>query len=283
MRTLAIIMSFVSLPLFGQQQFTLPVWPDGAPQSNGLSGPEKEDYPNRISNVSEPTLNIFLPEKSTGAAVIICPGGGYALLAVDHEGYELAPFFNEQGIALAVLKYRMPNGHQDVPLADAEQAMRIVRSHATEWHLDPSKIGIMGSSAGGHLASTLATHFSPETRPDFQILLYPVITMDSTFSHGGTRYNLLGKDPSPESVTYFSNELQVTPQTPPAFIALSDDDTAVPPQNSLAYYQALRQNNVGCELHIYPEGGHGWGFRDDYTYKDQWTHALHVWLDRVLK
>jgi acetyl esterase/lipase len=217
-------------------------------------------------------------------AVIMCPGGGYARLAMNHEGHDMAPWFNTQGITYVVLKYRMPNGHKEVPFSDIEQAIRLVRQHAAEWNINPSKVGIMGASAGGHLASTLATHYtSKETRPDFQILLYPVITMDANFTHAGSRENLITKNPSADLIAKYSNELQVNAQTPQAFIALSSDDKAVLPQNSINYYLALLKHNVPATMHIYPTGGHGWGFRDNFTYKRQWTDELEKWLRNGVK
>jgi len=231
----------------------------------------------------EPKINVFLPKTSNGVAVIACPGGGYSGLQIANEGNSFAQYFNEQGIALIVLKYRLPNGIHDIPLADAEQAMRMIKENATEWHINKEKIGIMGASAGGHLASTLATHFTVDTRPCFQILLYPVITMKSDFTNTGSRKALLGEKPVEELVEYYSNELHVTPTTPQAFIVLSDNDKVVFPQNSISYYQALQKNGVNTELHIYPTGGHGWGISNDFKYKTQWTDALRCWLNAIQK
>ena len=273
-----IITLMAATNLFAQKPIELKLWPNGAPNSNGISGKEQELEKNRISDVTEPTLTVYLPAKGNGMAIIMCPGGGYSRLAMDHEGHDMASWFNNQGIVYCVLKYRMPNGHNEVPLSDAQQAIRIVRSHAEEWDIDQT--GIMGASAGGHLASTAATHFSKDTRPDFQILLYPVITM-TTKTHAGSRDNLLGANPSDKLTKLYSNELQVTPETPQAFIALSSDDNAVPAENSVNYYSALLANKVPASLHIYPIGGHGWGFRDNFTYKRQWTGELEKWLREI--
>lgn len=272
---------FFATNVLAQKPIEIPLWPNGAPNSNELKGEEQELERNRISNVTSPTLTVYLPEVSNGTAIIMCPGGGYIRLAMDHEGYDMAPWFNSQGIAYAVLKYRMPNGHKEVPLSDAEQAIRIMRQHAKEWNINPQKVGIMGASAGGHLASTLATHFSKDTRPDFQILLYPVISMNPEYYHKDSRERLIGRNPDEATVTLYSNELQVTPQTPPAFIALSGDDKTVPAQNSINYYLALLKNNVPATMHIYPIGGHGWGFKDSFLYKRQWTEELEKWLRTI--
>lgn len=228
---------------------------------------------------TDPTITIFRPTNPNGMAIIACPGGGYSHLAMEHEGTDMAPWMNSLGITYVVLTYRMPGGRSEVPLKDAEQAIRLVRKSAAEWGVDLHRVGVMGSSAGGHLASTLATHYSNmETRPDFQILFYPVITMNEKTTHGGSRQNLIGKNPSEEMIRKFSNELQVTKDTPPAFLMLSSDDKAVPPVNGVSYYMALQQNGVQASLHIYPIGGHGWGFRDSFSYKRQWTGELERWL-----
>ena len=231
-------------------------------------------------DIEQPSLRVFLPapELATGRAVVACPGGGYSGLAVNHEGYDWAPYFNKQGIALIVLKYRMPKGDRTLPISDAEAAMKMVRDSADVWNLNPNDIGIMGSSAGGHLASTIATHAPEALRPNFQILFYPVITMDKSFTHMGSHDNLLGKDASAELETEFSNEKQVTKETPCAFIAYSDDDKTVPPANGVNYYLALNKKGVPSVLHIYPTGGHGWGIREDFLYKSEMQNELTSWL-----
>ena len=211
--------------------------------------------------------------------ILMCPGGGYARLAMNHEGHDMASWFNTQGITYAVLKYRMPNGNREVPLSDAEQAIRIIRQHAKEWGINPNQVGVMGASAGGHLAASLSTLYSSdETRPDFQILLYPVISMVPGITHGGSRKNLLGDNPTKELENAYSLERRVSPRSPQAFIVLSADDGAVPPMNSIGYFLALNQQKVPVSMHIYPIGGHGWGFRDNFTYKRQWTEELEKWL-----
>lgn len=231
-------------------------------------------------DIEQPSLRVFLPapELATGRAVVVCPGGGYSGLAVNHEGYDWAPYFNKQGIALIVLKYRMPKGDRTLPISDAEAAMKMVRDSADVWNLNPNDIGIMGSSAGGHLASTIATHAPEALRPNFQILFYPVITMDKSFTHMGSHDNLLGKDASADLEKEFSNEKQVTKETPRAFIVYSDDDKVVPPANGVNYYLALNKKGVPSVLHIYPTGGHGWGIREDFLYKSEMQNELTSWL-----
>ena len=231
-------------------------------------------------DIEQPSLLVFLPapELATGRAVVACPGGGYSGLAVNHEGYDWAPYFNKQGIALIVLKYRMPKGDRTLPISDAEAAMKMVRDSADVWNLNPNDIGIMGSSAGGHLASTIATHAPEALRPNFQILFYPVITMDKSFTHMGSHDNLLGKDASADLEKEFSNEKQVTKETPRAFIVYSDDDKVVPPANGVNYYLALNKKGVPSVLHIYPTGGHGWGIREDFLYKSEMQNELTSWL-----
>lgn len=271
-------MFLCSIGAFAQKPVVLTLWPNGAPNTNGLTGEEKEPERNRIANVTQPTLTIYPAARPNGLAIIMCPGGGYSRLAMDHEGHDMASWFNAQGITYAVLKYRMPNGHCEVPLSDAERAITLLRERASEWKVNPERVGIMGASAGGHLASTLATHYSSRaTRPDFQVLLYPVVTMAES-THGGSRRNLIGENPSAELIARYSNELQVTADTPQAFITLSSDDGAVPAPNSINYYLALVKNKVSVTLHAYPTGGHGWGFRDNFLYKRQWTEELEKWL-----
>ncbi len=277
---------FFSIHLMAQTQapFTISIWPDGIPNSNGITEKEQQNEEGRISLVSQPTITVYRPASPNGMTIIACPGGGYIRLAMDHEGYDMATWFNSLGITYVVLKYRMPNGHHEIPLSDAEQAMRLVRQHAKEWNINPNRIGIMGASAGGHLASTLATHYSDNSsRPDFQILLYPVITMDQSYTHGGSRKQLLGDNPSQELVDRYSNEKQVNQQTPQAFIVLSSDDQTVPPANGVNYYLSLVRHRVPVTLHAYPTVGHGWGFRDNFIYKREWTGKLEKWLSHGLQ
>lgn len=278
------ILLSVATMLSAQNTFELPLWPAGAPNSNGLTGTEEDLEGGRVANVITPSITVYKADKPNGVAIIMCPGGGYARLAMNHEGHDMAPWLNAQGITYIVLKYRMPNGHYEVPLSDAEQAIRLVRQHAKEWNIRPDRIGIMGASAGGHLAASLATLYSSnETRPDFQILFYPVISMVPGVTHGGSRQNLLGNNPSQELEDKYTLEKQVNERTPQAFIMLSADDGAVPPANGIHYFEALLQHQVPATLHVYPTGGHGWGFRDAFTYKRQWTGELEKWLREGLK
>lgn len=264
-----------SITAFGQKKTEMLLW-DNDPLTNTeakSAAIHSDDY------TKDPAITVYTPKNPSGKTIIMCPGGGYSHEATLHEGHDMADWFNSQGITYAVLKYRLPKGDNKIPLADAEQAMRLVRRYAKELGVDPNKVGIMGASAGGHLASTLATHYSsPETRPDFQVLFYPVVSMEKSKTHMGSRNNLLGDNPSEDLVRLYSNELQVTPDTPKAFIMLSSDDKVVVPANSIDYYTSLIGNNVGASLHIYPTGGHGWGFRDSLPYKSQWTQELEKWL-----
>lgn len=225
-------------------------------------------------------VEVYLPDakRATGRAIIICPGGGYQHLAMDHEGREWAPVFNQMGIATIVLHYRMPNGDYRIPFEDAEAAFALVRANAQKWHVNVNDIGIMGSSAGGHLASTMATHMKPALQPAFQILFYPVITMDPAFSHRGSHDNLLGRNAKKKDEMLYSNDLQITDRTPRAWIALSDDDHSVMPANGLNYSFELYRHDVPVSLHIYPSGGHGWGLRSAFPFHTEMLLELKAWL-----
>jgi acetyl esterase/lipase len=229
-------------------------------------------------------------EKATGAAVVVCPGGGYGGLATGHEGDAVAKWFNERGVSAFVLKYRLSPYRHPVPMLDVQRAIRLVRSKAAEWKLDPGKIGVMGFSAGGHLASTAATHFDAghsdakdpvdqvSCRPDFAILCYPVISFTTEYVHAGSRKNLLGDNPDPELVKSLSNELQVTDQTPPTFLFHTNEDRGVPPENSVLFYQALRKAKVPVEMHLYEKGSHGVGLAPNDPVLSAWPSQLHGWL-----
>ncbi len=329
-----------SIPALSQP-LILPLW-DGIPPfqtDTGLDELHVRDEILRISNVQTPTLEIFLPDEeiATGKAILIFPGGGYTILAYDKEGTEFAQWFQENGIAGIVVKYRLPvseslTNPKEVPLADAQRAVRLVRFHAEEWGIDPDQVGIMGFSAGGHLASNLSTQYdvralqdderaapdveegvndklqaasdregvvsyvavdtsrnvqadtaakiidSFSARPDFTILVYPVISFRDASAHSGSRRNLLGEEPSQELIDRFSSELHVTSKTPPTFLVHSQDDSAVPVQNSLLYFEALTRKGVSASMHIYPTGGHGFAFGTDSGTVEEWTDVLLSWL-----
>ncbi len=279
-------------------QDTFPLYKAGIPNSKPAPDQEvtliRDAKHINISKISIPTLSVYLPspEKANGTAIIICPGGGYVNTAIGHEGFEVAKTLNEMGVAAFVLKYRIPNDSTMVnkeigPLQDAQRAIQIVRQRAKEWKVNPSRVGILGFSAGGHLASTAGTHFtkaiidnkdSTNLRPDFMVLLYPVISLSDSMAHIGSRNQLIGKTPTPEKIREYSNDLQVTAQTPPTFLVHAGDEKGVKVQNSINFYLALQKNNVPAELHVYPKGGHGFGM-DNASTKDQWIERLKNWLD----
>lgn len=275
----------VSISLFSQNYIELPLWPGGAPESNGILVSESKNESGHFQHVTVPSIYVYKPDsqKNNGSAVVICPGGGYVVEAFVHEGTDIAQWLVSNGTTGIVLKYRLPNQHHAIPLMDAQEAIRMVRRYSNEWGINPKKVGIMGSSAGGHLASTAATHFDKESRPDFAILFYPVITMNKEFTHLGSRENLLGKTPTDQLVSYYSNELQVNSDTPPTLLLLSDDDTAVLPKNSIEFYSALKRNNVAASMYIFPIGGHGWGFHDSFPYHDKVKSLIHGWMTHILK
>ena len=262
-------------------------------EANGLTGPEKISTRGNIGNISDlARCDIYFPKKPNGQLVVICPGGGYGIVSSYNEGIYGAEWFVKRGITVCVVKYRLPNGHCKVPHADIENAFRYCRAHAAEWGVD--QIGVMGFSAGGHLAATTSTMWTePQTRPDFSILIYPVITMEQGLTHKGTRMALITdkqdwKEHIPQK---YSMENQVTRFTPPTFIAHCSDDSTVPVENSLRYYNRLVDNEVKAEMHIWPNGEHGWGFsgeeyvgkgKDKFAYARQdYYNALDAWLKRI--
>lgn len=286
----------LSTQLFSQQK-EIPLW-DKVPNSI-----ENKDYQEEfrlndngeatgIRKVINPRLKVFLADNknTNNAAVVICPGGGYALLSHDKEGDKIAEWFNSMGVSAFVLKYRLPS---DIimkdktigPLQDAQEAIRTVRRRVKDWNIDPNKIGVIGFSAGGHLASTLSTHYnykvyaSDETsaRPDFSLLIYPVISMEDGITHNGSKVNLLGENPSEELIEKYSNEKHVDAKTPPTFLVHATDDGAVPVENSINYYLALKENEVPAEMHVYENGGHGFGLGRFGTHLN-WPKACENWL-----
>ena len=286
------------------QETILKVWPGGVPGSiKDETYIEKSSMTNgtysNFNKVTDPSLFVFLPagQNATGAAVLICPGGGYGGLAFNHEGFAIARWLNDNGIAGFILKYRLPSDlimkdKSIGPLQDAQEAMRIIRRNASNWKINPRKIGVIGFSAGGHLASTISTHYSDKvyevsdttsTRPDFSLLIYPVISFDAAITHGGTRKNLIGENPSEYAIKRFSNELQITTETPPAFIVHSADDKAVSVKNSIVYFEGLQKNNIPAELHIFQKGGHGYGLSVDSGTQSAWPDLCLRWLKEILK
>ena len=264
---LLVVLLAVSVSAMAQRSFDVNLWTAKAPNKNGL---QDTAY-----------IKVYLPDakRATGRAVVICPGGGYAILAMDHEGTQWAPFFNNMGIAAIVLHYRMPNGNVKVPISDAEEAMRIVRRNAKNWHINASDVGIMGFSAGGHLASTIATQSKGDAKPNFQILFYPVITMLQGYTHQGSHDNLLGANASKKDEQKYCSDLQVTRVTPRACLLLSDDDHAVLPINSVNYYAELYRHDVHASIYVYPTGGHGWGMNTSFAYHTEMLLNLKGWLE----
>lgn len=281
------------------QTLTLKLWPYGIPGSKtDASYVEKitttDGRITRCEKVVTPDLTVFLPapEKANGAAVLICPGGGYGVLAFDHEGNAIAKWLNDNGIAGIILKYRLPSDQIMIdksigPLQDAQEAMRVIRRNAPEWKIDPKKVGVIGFSAGGHLASTISTHYAEKVyavkddisaRPDFSLLIYAVVSMDTLTTHRGSRNNLIGLKPGEDQVKRFSNELQITPDTPPAFLVHSADDKAVPVMNSIGYFRGLQKNNIPAELHIFQKGGHGYGLSPSGGTESSWPDLCIRWL-----
>jgi len=278
------------------------LWPDGIPGAKSDSSyTEKitmsEGRIVRCERVITPDLTVYLPEpeKAGGAAVLICPGGGYGGLAFDHEGHAIARWLNDHGVAGIILKYRLPSDRimedkSTGPLQDAQEAMRVIRRHASAWKIDPGRTGVIGFSAGGHLASTLSTHYDEKVyqpkdnisaRPDFSLLIYPVVSFDEQVTHMGSRNNLIGPDPSEEKIKHFSNELRITGDTPPAFLVHSADDNAVPVMNSTGYFNGLKNNNIPCELHIFQKGGHGYGLASEGGTESSWPGLCMSWLKQI--
>jgi len=284
------------------QTLTIKLWPDGIPGSiTDPSYVEKittvDGRITRCERVVNPDLTVFLPapDKANGAAVLICPGGGYGALAFDHEGNAIAKWLNDNGIAGIILKYRLPSDQimkdkSTGPLQDAQEAMRVIRRNASDWKIDPGKVGVIGFSAGGHLASTLSTHYAEKVyevkdnssaRPDFSLLIYPVVSFDTTITHRGSRNNLIGIKPDARLVERFSNELQITNETPPAFLVHSADDKAVPVMNSIGYFKGLQKNNIPAELHVFQKGGHGYGLAIDRGTESSWPDLCIRWLKQI--
>lgn len=251
-------------------QQVINVWPDGPADDNGAD------------NLA--TLTVYTPDdagvENTGIAMVICPGGGYAMLALDHEGHQMAKILADNGITAAILKYRLPNGHHNIPADDAREAIRIVRRNADKWGVNPDKVGISGFSAGGHLASTVLTHHADSLSiPSYGLLFYPVVSARPGITHDGSANNLLGdKVGQSKWVAEYSNAEHVDKSTPPTMLMLSSDDNAVWVDNSLQFYKALVDNGIETEMHIYPIGGHGWGMHSHFKYHDAMIQAMLQWI-----
>ena len=266
------------------QDETIVIWDNNkAPHSNGLEGEAYEKDPYRLVNTTKAVLYVYNadPAKATGQAVVICPGGGYAKLSMDQEGYLMAQWLAKNGIAAFVLEYRLPNGHKEVPLEDTVEAIRIVRKKAKKWNLDPEKVGVMGFSAGGHLAASVSNLPEVKDRPNFSILFYPVLTANDFTSHKGSFRNLLGKKHSEGEADEWAMDKVASETTPPTILILSDDDTTVPAAGAAMYYAALRYNGVKASMYVFPTGGHGWGNYDTFSYQKEWQHLLLRWLNEL--
>lgn len=287
---------FTGFSYFLSAQTVLPLYdsiPNSLPAADAESATTDANGIMRISAISRPTLEVYLPpkEKATGAAIIICPGGGYSIVAYTHEGTDVAKKFNEMGVAAFVLKYRLPDdrimpNREIGPVQDAQRAIQLVRERAAEWQVDKHKVGIMGFSAGGHLASTAGTHFDhhyidvprkTNLRPDFMILLYPVINFSDSLTHKGSRTRLIGENPSPEKIKEYSNDEQVTRRTPPTFLVHAKDDKTVAVRNSERFYAALQKHKVPAQLYLYEKGGHGFGMNNP-TSEVKWIDLVENWM-----
>ncbi len=262
---------------------TLRIWDNAtAPHSNGLVGPEQPYRTDAVTHTTTAELYVYRADtaRATGQAVVICPGGGYGMLSMQYEGTEVARWLASCGVTAAVLKYRLPNGHPEVPLEDAVEALRIMgRLDVGAGGTKPRQVGIMGFSAGGHLAAMASTIGA--VRPDFSILFYPVITAERGKGHQGSFNALLGASRNAQTDSLYSLQTRVTDRTPPALLLLSDDDTTVPPVNSLLYYEALKAHGISASMHIYSSGGHGWSFRSYFPYQDDCQQAVLDWLARL--
>ena len=266
------------------QDETILIWDNNkAPHSNGLEGEAYENLPYRLVNTTKAQIYVYNadPAKATGQAVVICPGGGYAKLSMDQEGYLMAQWLAKNGIAAFVLEYRLPNGHKEVPLEDVVEAIRVVRKKAKKFNIDPAKVGVMGFSAGGHLAASVSNLPPVEDRPNFSILYYPVVLANHYATSTKTYQNLLGKNHTPKEADEFSLEKFVSKDTPPTILLLSDDDNAVPAAGAAIYYTQLRYHGVRAAMYVFPEGKHGWGNYDKFTYQKEWQHLLLRWLNEL--
>lgn len=285
-KLLTLAMALTTMTCFAQyeQDSSIKIWDNStAPHSNELTGAEYNQKPFRLVNTTSAELFVYNADKAkaTGQAVVICPGGGYGQLSMDQEGFLMAQWLAKNGIAGFVLKYRLPNGHKEVPLEDAIEALRIVRKNADKYGIDPHKVGIMGFSAGGHLAAYTSNYAEEKDKPDFSILFYPVITANNYTTHIGTFNNLLGRNRTECESDAYSMEKCVTEKTPPTILLLSDDDRTVPAAGAAMYYAALKYYGVKASMYVFPSGGHGWGNYDRFSYQKEWQNLLLRWLDEL--
>ncbi|HIW51955.1 MAG TPA: alpha/beta hydrolase [Candidatus Alistipes excrementipullorum] len=285
-KLLTLAMALTTMTCFAQyeQDSSIKIWDNStAPHSNELTGEEYNQKPFRLVNTTSAELFVYNADKAkaTGQAVVICPGGGYGQLSMDQEGFLMAQWLAKNGIAGFVLKYRLPNGHKEVPLEDAIEALRIVRKNADKYGIDPHKVGIMGFSAGGHLAAYTSNFAEEKDKPDFSILFYPVITANNYTTHIGTFNNLLGRNRTECESDAYSMEKCVTEKTPPTILLLSDDDRTVPAAGAAMYYAALKYYGVKASMYVFPSGGHGWGNYDRFSYQKEWQNLLLRWLDEL--
>ena len=298
-KLLSLSVTLICFAVITCAQTVMPLYPDSIPNSKPVPDEEKADTNASgrimIGKISRPTLTIYLPpkEKANGAAVIVIPGGGYHLVAAVHEGSEVAKRFNDMGVTAFVLKYRLPSDETMInkeigPIQDAQRAIQLVRERAKEWGIDKNRVGIIGFSAGGHLASTAGTHFNhayidagkkANLRPDFMILVYPVISFADSICHMGSRDNLVGKDPSPQKKEEYSNELQVTKKTPPTYLVHAEDDSTVKVQNMLLFATALQKSKVPFDFYLYEKGGHGFGLTNK-TSEVKWMDLVQEWMTK---
>ena len=281
MKTTTLLFTLIFFMQMIHAQERILLYPNGAAESNGLVDEEQLLRKDFMVKTSEPRMFAYIAseDNNSGTAVLICPGGGYSGVSFVKEGEEIAQWYNKIGVSAFVLYYRMPNGHHHIPLKDAQTAMEIIQQRAKEWNINRKKIGVMGFSAGGHLASTVGTHFTNKrNRPAFMVLAYPVISMQAAITHKGSRNNLLGKTPDEALVQFYSNESQVNKKTPQAFIFHAQDDKAVPILNSQLFADALKANKVPVELYVFPEGGHGIGMRPTNPEADKWPEMLENWM-----
>ena len=264
---------------------TIKLWNNKkAPHSNEETKDENRNKSGHFYNTSQTVLYLYKADKkkATGQGVVICPGGGYGAVCIEREGFALAEYFQSIGVTAIVLKYRLPNyGHKEVPLEDAQEALRYMRKNGKKWKVDPAKVGIAGSSAGGHLAAYTSTFTPDEEKPAFTVLFYPVISGESCMTHQGTFDRLLGKHHAPYLREQYSLNNRVTPTTPPTILLLSNNDGTVPPISSVLYYKALKHYGVKAAMHIYPEGGHGWVGRENFRYGRDWQHQLRRWMEQL--